>query len=73
MTQEQKVLAWFLDGPRSLAQNPSGGGEFGLATSHRHQIPYIFLREVFIDGFSNSTPSRQICKRVVENFYVFSI
>ena len=33
-----------------------------------HQIPYVPLREVPIDGFLISTPTRQIRKTVFENF-----
>ena len=33
-----------------------------------HNIPYVSLREVPIDGFLISTPTRQICKTVFENF-----
>ena len=33
-----------------------------------HQIPLVSLTEVPIDGFLISTPTRQICKTVFENF-----
>ena len=39
-----------------------------LLRKYAHQIPKVSLREVPIDGFLISTPTRQICKTVFENF-----
>ena len=40
---------------------------------HVQQILWMSLREVSIVGLLISTPTQQICKPVIENFYLFSI